>query len=148
MASHKRRSRWNIFFYSLVILASLFIGLMMFLPQVSQKIWPYQSYVVISESMEPLIKKNDVIIVKKEASYEIGDVITFSYDLEQDGKIKTRSNRSESLDYWEIEEKDILGKVQYVIPKLGYLFIPVFNHAVSFLLFALILVLIMIVKVI
>lgn len=121
---------------------------MMFLPQVSQKIWPYQSYVVISESMEPLIKKNDVIIVKKEASYEIGDVITFSYDLEQDGKIKTRSNRSESLDYWEIEEKDILGKVQYVIPKLGYLLIPVFNHAVSFLLFALILVLIMIVKVI
>jgi len=107
---------------------------MMFLPQVSQKIWPYQSYVVISESMEPLIKKNDVI--------------TFSYDLEQDGKIKTRSNRSESLDYWEIEEKDILGKVQYVIPKLGYLLIPVFNHAVSFLLFALILVLIMIVKVI
>ena len=163
MKSVKSKSRRNIIFYIMVIIASLIIAVIMFLPHVSEKVWPYKTYVVVSDSMEPLIKKNDMIVVKINESYNIGDIITFSYDINNDGQddlithflasrnedvIKTRSNKGNTLDYWEISEKDIVGKVKFVVPKVGYVLIPIFKNAVFFLGFALILVLASMAKVI
>lgn len=37
----------------------------------------FTTHIVISESMEPTIKKNDIIIVKRSDQYNIGDIITY-----------------------------------------------------------------------
>ncbi|CAM3672669.1 signal peptidase I [Erysipelothrix urinaevulpis] len=156
------KSRRNSLFYVIMIVVSLIIGTMMFLPKIAGRINPFKTMVVVSESMEPVINRNDLIVVKSVKDYEVGDIITFSYDINNDGHddlithylaerdgdtIKTKSNKGSSLDHWEIKEHHIVGKVVNVIPKLGYVLIPLFKYAVPILFIALILVLLCIVKV-
>lgn len=89
---------------------------------------------IVSESMEPTLEKNDVVIVKKCKPTELreGDIVTFS----QDGRVvshriinMTRENGSVILttkgdnnkipDPDPIEEHQVYGKVLYRIKKIG-----------------------------
>jgi signal peptidase len=94
----------------------------------------FHSFVVLSGSMEPTIFIGDIVITKKQDDYRKNDVITF-YGPE--GRIVTHriveikenkdhrtfftkgdANRSE--DDAQIQQEQIIGKVIFVIPKLGY----------------------------
>lgn len=94
-----------------------------------------RSFLVLSGSMEPTIMTGDIIIVSSQPEYFVRDVVTFrNVDerivthrlmkkiVEKDvARFETKgdANRSEDEDF--IQSDKILGKVVFVIPKLGYL---------------------------
>lgn len=153
---NKNKLNRNIIFYIVAIFLSLFIGVLMFMPKTASRFWPYKTYVIISGSMEPVISKNDVIIVKGQDDYKVGDIITFEKDLDgqgdkslithyiaeiKDQKIYTKPHITQQWDFGSISKQDIIGKVVSVIPKLGFLIIPMLNYAREILLITLLLVL-------
>ena len=97
-------------------------------------------YTIVSPSMEPTINVYDVILefkVEEEKDLEIGDIITFYSDVLDTGgytvthRIKdikeidgekcyiTKGDNNQSEDDGCTTFDDIVGKVEYVIPKLG-----------------------------
>jgi len=92
--------------------------------------------IVQSGSMEPAIKMGSLVMVKPANDYKIGDVITFGpvtktkvptshriYDIkinEGNPIYITKGDANDSPDAREISKKDILGKVIFDIPYLGY----------------------------
>lgn len=92
------------------------------------------SYVVQSGSMEPSIMIGDVVLAKSQQSYLQNDVISFHDSLE--GRIvthriiKTLNNGQEFITKGDANQAEddgalpinmIIGKVKFVIPKIGFL---------------------------
>ena len=149
---------YHYLFGILAIIIGLIIGAKMFFPSIGNEIIKYQHFVVVSNSMEPKINVNDGIIVKPTPSMDlqVGDIITFKVDINKDGhdeyvthyiaqidkeEIRTKPNISDKWDTWVLHENQIVGKVIKVLPKVGVILIPLYNHAVPILLIALCLVL-------
>jgi signal peptidase len=110
------------------------------------KVFGFKPYVVITESMEPVINVNDMVVVRQfdmdEA--EVGDIITFNADIDYNGTQEVvthyiysitddngttiiRTNRyfdedaTPIPDTWLLTEDDVLGAYWFQIPKLGFL---------------------------
>lgn len=96
----------------------------------------HKAYLVLSGSMEPAIRVGDLIIIKKEPVYSKGDVITFKssderivthriFSIKSESEnnnlyvTKGDANRTEDNDVVAFEQ--IMGKVAFIVPKLGYL---------------------------
>ena len=96
----------------------------------------YKIMTVISGSMAPAIKQGSVVIVKPENDYKIGDVITFGpvsktkaptshriYDVKvNEGNIIyiTKGDANNAPDAREISKNEVLGKVLFSVPYIGY----------------------------
>ena len=118
-------------------------------------------YVVSSGSMEPVLKVNDVLIVRDGGSWEdltIGDIIVFDrpeggdrvivhriVDIDVDGDgdrlVRTRGDANPAsipgTDY-PIRQDDYIGKVIYVIPGIGII-TKVISPPVNYIIIAIIL---------
>lgn len=97
----------------------------------------YQIKIVLSGSMEPAIKVGSVAIIKPVSNYKIGDIITFGKDDKENvptthriaethvvaGEMffVTKGDANNNTDSSEIRERDIVGKVLFSIPFLGYM---------------------------
>ena len=89
---------------------------------------------VLSGSMEPDIKTGSIIVIKPAENYQVGDVITFgktaatptTHRIENmeviEGKILyiTKGDANNAPDNRKVTEQDIIGKVLFSIPYLGY----------------------------
>ena len=95
-------------------------------------------YIVVSESMSPKINVNDIILVKKgytNEQYKEGNIITY---IRADGDLIThridtitkvgllrayitKGDNNEEVDDFPVMYDQIIGKVVYVMPKLGIL---------------------------
>jgi signal peptidase I len=91
---------------------------------------------VVSGSMEPAIKTGSVVIVKPAFDYKVGDVITFGpytktkaptthriYSVKTvDGEpvYITKGDANNSPDAREVKKRDVLGKVLFSVPYVGY----------------------------
>lgn len=95
-------------------------------------------YIVVSESMSPKINVNDIILVKKgytNEQYKEGNIITY---IRADGELIThridsitkvgllrayitKGDNNEEVDDFPVMYDQIIGKVVYVMPKLGIL---------------------------
>ncbi len=95
-----------------------------------------KGYVVLSGSMEPAIKTGSVVFILPSVNYQIGDVITFrengvknlithrieSVEIQGDKKyFFTKGDANEEGDNQEVYLDQIVGKVNFSIPYLGYL---------------------------
>lgn len=96
----------------------------------------YKLMIVQSGSMEPAIKMGGIVMVKPADDYKIGDVISFGevtrtksptthriYDIRvADGKpyYITKGDANEEPDQKEISKGEIIGKVLFSIPYVGY----------------------------
>jgi len=96
----------------------------------------YKVMTVISGSMAPAIKMGSVVIVKPASDYKIGDVITFGpysktkaptshriYDIKVvDGQpvYITKGDANNAPDAREIQKRDVLGKVLFSVPYIGF----------------------------
>jgi len=96
----------------------------------------YKVMTVISGSMAPAIKMGSVVIVKPVSDYKIGEVITFGpysrtkaptthriYDIKVTGGEPiyiTKGDVNNAPDTREITKKDVLGKVLFSVPYVGY----------------------------
>jgi len=91
---------------------------------------------VLSGSMEPAIKTGSVVIVKPADDYKIGDIITFGpyaktkaptthriYDIKvTEGRVSyiTKGDANNAPDTKEVLKRNIIGKVLFSIPYIGY----------------------------
>jgi signal peptidase I len=98
----------------------------------------YQSFTVLSGSMEPTISTGDVILVRKISPLEarIGDVVTFrspeqptkivSHRVRSmqvaDGLVRfvTRGDANTGAERWQVPANGQIGRVAVHVPKLGY----------------------------
>jgi signal peptidase len=136
--------RIGIYFILATILV-VYIIISVFLPEQTVKIFGFKPYVVITESMEPEINVNDLVVVKNPQvdELEVEDIITFYADIDYDGKNEIvthyiysiienddgelifRTHRHfENLDdtyadNWIIHEDNVLGTYMFHIPKIG-----------------------------
>ena len=122
----------------------LYIGTIVFMPDLTIKIFRFQPFVVVTESMQPVLNVNDMVISKQfdidEA--QVGDIITFKADIDYNGtkeivthyiySIDTtndeaviRTNRhfegDEEItpDTWLIDSQDVIGTYGVHVPYIG-----------------------------
>lgn len=94
----------------------------------------FHPYLVQSGSMEPSIMTGDVILVRNQDHYEKNQVITFQdksrrvvthrivgMEIQNDGiYYQTKGDANRSGDQASVSEKEVVGAVVSVVPKLGY----------------------------
>lgn len=95
----------------------------------------FKVMIVQSGSMQPEIKMGSIVVVKPVDDYKIGDVITFQiarnkepithriYDIKIVGgepRYITKGDANNAPDQREISQREIIGKVLFDIPYLGY----------------------------
>lgn len=132
-------------FYLAAGILVLYIAIAVFIPEKTVKVFGFKPYVVITNSLEPYININDLIIVKnpKIEDLEEEDIITFMADINYDGEKEVvthyiyaigESNDGETVfrthryfedgatvypDNWIIGADDVLGQYVFKISKLG-----------------------------
>ncbi|HHZ18844.1 MAG TPA: signal peptidase I [Acholeplasmataceae bacterium] len=153
--------------YIALFFLGLYVIMYLAFPRYLIKVFQYQHITVVSDSMEPVINVDDMIIIKNYDPERLqpGDIITFYVDINGDGKkemvthffherttaageivYRTRSNISNTPDEWEIGVSDIVGKYVGRVPRIGKL-IRFLRHPIGIMaLLANILVIMLIVK--
>ena len=134
----------SILFYTFIGLLLLYIVLQLFAPEMTVRVFRFKPYIVVTDSMEPEINVNDVVIVKnfKVDDLEVEDIITFYADVNYDGDkeivthyiysitgsgedaiIRTHryyANVADATpDPWVLGGDDVLGLYSYHIPWVG-----------------------------
>lgn len=115
----------------IVLIAFIILGLFT-LSSNTNLLGNYRSYVVLSGSMEPSIRISDIIIIGQRDRYNQNDVITFKFEnhlvthriasvIEKSGSYLylTKGDANRSEDDGQVDQANVLGKVIFVIPKLG-----------------------------
>lgn len=137
----------SILMYSVIVIL-LMVGVVLLVYFVDYKIRDsksesplYGAYVIVSGSMEPLIKVRDAVIIKRADadSIKVGDVVTYRsqdpsyYGIlithrvvrieEQNGEklYITKGDSNETIDRSPIKLGQIQGKVVMRVPKIGYI---------------------------
>jgi len=89
-------------------------------------------FIVLSGSMEPAIKTGGVVLVSKSPVYNIGDVITFKntgntnvthrvqYKFPESNEYLTSGDANKDFDNGKVNGENIVGKVIFTVPYLGY----------------------------
>ncbi len=125
---------FKIFYYLIVVFIGLAALLLVFstLPVTGN----YKVMIVSSGSMRPDITMGSIVIVKPADNYKIGEVVTFQTGEDRDpithriNEIRvvggepqyiTKGDANNAPDLGEISEEDIVGKVVFDIPFLGYI---------------------------
>lgn len=131
MKAKKIKKTISDIFTTVIILLSMVLLTVGLLP----KITSYDGYYVTSVSMEPAIKKGDLIFVKEVAfeEVEVGDVLTFTREgsekwfshrvvkidnVEKSFKTKGDNNTVEDPIYTSYDE--VVGRVEKKFPIIGY----------------------------
>ncbi len=87
----------------------------------------YSVFSVATGSMEPTLKQNDVILIKKKDSYKVDDIVTFKSDdsyvthriiSKKGNDIITKGDANNTKDVG-IKEEDIIGKVIKIYSNAG-----------------------------
>ena len=113
--------------YRIVVLFIMF--LILFYCLMSFKI-----FIIASGSMEPTLNVNELIFVKSQSNYKVGDIITF-YDntlnsttthrittIDENEKITTKGDNNNTEDFEKITKDKIIGKVVFSSMILGLIF--------------------------
>lgn len=93
--------------------------------------------IVLSGSMEPTIKTGSLVVIKPESMYKEGDIITFGKDTKKDiptthriiairvesgvAVYTVKGDANNSPDPKEVRQNEIIGKVIFSAPYLGYI---------------------------
>lgn len=130
-----KRMTKNIFKYIILnILIILFIINLILSFEENTHILGIYMFNIVSESMEPNLKINDVVVVKKVEKQQLqkGDIITFKQDeriishriediIKEKGtiKFKTKGDNNEISDPDLVDSGQVYGKVLFSIKKIG-----------------------------
>ena len=115
-----------------VVLASLGVIAVLLVASLLPIPGNYKVKVVLSGSMEPTIKTGSIIVARPVSQYQKGDIITFGKDTkkevpvthrivsEKNGGFITRGDANDVIDTNLVQRKDIIGKVVFTAPYIGY----------------------------
>ena len=109
-------------FYPLSIIASILLVLFML------GVFNYKSIAILSNSMNPIFNKGDVIIYKNTKNIVPGDIIVFQYGsqiivhrvVSINEYYVTKGDANNTVDYIKVQKEDIKGVYQFHIKYLGY----------------------------
>lgn len=122
-------------------------------------IFGYKSYIIKTNSMEPTISINDVVIAKKVEKQDIktGDVITFLQkgevithritQIDENGDYTTKGDNNNIEDIFKINYDNIEGKHVLTIPYLGAI-VRALDNKIVFLIITLIVLIFMLMTII
>lgn len=92
----------------------------------------YRSFIILSGSMEPTIHIKDIIIINQDTQYYPGQAITFKTEghivthrivkVENNSGSETyitKGDANRSEDDGVVNQSDVLGRVVFVVPKIG-----------------------------
>lgn len=115
-----------------IIAIVLLVGSFGIIPQ-------FKTYVVSSGSMEPALKTGSIVLVGKSPSYNFDDIVSFknsdnkddvvthrivsriySNDLLSSPTYHTKGDANSNIDQGKVNEEQIVGKVFFSLPFLGY----------------------------
>ncbi len=126
------KKRELIIHYAILI---IFVSILILLIPISSLILGTSTpfLVVTSGSMRPTLNIGDLLILSKPTELKEGDIIAFKheriiivhriYEISEKG-IKTKGDALPNPDFWIVNPSDVLGKVIFSIPLIGY--IPMF----------------------
>ena len=108
--------------YPLIIITSL---LLVFF---TLGLFAYKPIAILSNSMNPIFKRGDVVIYKKEENIKPGDIIVFQYQnqiivhrvLSIHEYYVTKGDANNNVDYIKVKKEDIKGVYQFSLKYLGY----------------------------
>ena len=113
-----------LFIFAFLVFSSYLIG-------DGNNFWGYRFFLVQSGSMEPTIMTGDVIVVKSQTDYKVRDVATFKDSSNhiithrvteiKNGVFVTKGDANRTTDNGNIQFNQIIGKVIFILPKLGFL---------------------------
>lgn len=93
----------------------------------------FRYFIIKSESMYPTLKMNDIIIVKKQEKYNVGDIITYKYNNEYfithriikvyNNLFSTKGDNNNVEDDEKVEINNVKGKVVFIINEKNRLLI-------------------------
>ena len=118
----------------------------------------YKSYIIKTNSMEPTIKINDVVITKKvqKSEIKVGDVITFFQEgevithritkIDENGEYTTKGDNNNIEDTFKITYENIEGKHILTIPYLGAI-VKMLDNKIVFLIITLIVLIFMLITI-
>lgn len=118
----------------------------------------YKSYIIKTNSMEPTISVNDVVITKmvEKEEIKIGDVITFLQDgevithritqIDDNGNYTTKGDNNNIEDIFKITYENIEGKHVLTIPYLGKI-VQALDNKIVFLIITLIILIFMLITI-
>ena len=120
--------------FKYISILSLFIIILNFISIKSDKAFEiigFRTYTVLSGSMKPKIQPGDVVVItnKKNNDLKINDIITFKEDNDivthrivdiKDNGYVTKGDNNNSIDYDIVPFDNVIGKVLFHIPKIGY----------------------------
>jgi signal peptidase I len=131
----------TILFFVVAGLLLFYVLIEALLPTMTIKIFQFKPFVVITESMEPVLNVNDMVVATNPNldNLEVGDIITFEADIDYNGtkeyvthyihSISTdgngdrifRTNRygSTVADTWTLRDQDVIGVYWFHIPAIG-----------------------------
>ena len=121
-----------IFFSNAIFIVSLLFSGFLLLSKATSLPLP-KAFLVSSGSMEPAIKTGSLVFTMPQKNYAVGDVVTFKPDPKNKsttthrvvaiggGIVKTAGDANNSPDPRLISLENVVGKVFYVLPYLGYL---------------------------
>lgn len=123
---------------TIAIVAALILTVVVAIPGV---IGAEESYVVLSNSMQPALETGDVVIVQSVAPAAIssGDIITYQRPPDADGgpnrvshrvlhvqqtdggfTYQTKGDANDAPDPYQVSESELIGRVWFTIPYIGY----------------------------
>jgi len=111
----------------LILINAVFIIQSLVSGQEMPLVFGYGKAVVATGSMEPAIEPGDMIIFHEQENYEVGDIVVFEaenfvthriVETTEDGFI-TQGDANNTND-GEILREQMIGKVVFIVPKVGY----------------------------
>lgn len=153
MASVLKSAKWlfhymvSVLMYAVIVML-LMVGVILLIYFVDYKVKDskletplYGAYVIVSGSMEPLIKVRDAVLIKRasEENIKVNDVVTYRstdpafygilvthrvINIEESNGEKTyitKGDHNETIDRTPVKFNQIQGKVIMRIPKIGYI---------------------------
>lgn len=121
---HKIRLKQNIILICSVLLLLTIIYIQFFSKEMNIKPFGIETLIVKSNSMSPIFRKNDIIIIQEQKEYKVGDIITYKANngelvthriIEKtENGFYTKGDNNNTKDECLIYDGEILGKVIYI----------------------------------
>ncbi len=130
-----KKTIYYIFLTILLVLLSLYTKKIIFKEE-RITLLRYSPLVVLTGSMEPSLYPGDIVVIKESDSYSVGDVITYKvenyyvthriidvYEINGSKSYKTKGDNNNIEDEYSVSTKQVIGKQEFHIDKLGYVII-------------------------
>ena len=122
---HKHRLWENLLLICSILLVLMIIYIQFFSSEMNIKPFGIQALRVMSDSMSPVFKKNDIIIIQEQNEYKVGDIVTYITDdgnivthriiEENENGFYTKGDNNNAKDEALIYPNNIIGKFKIIL---------------------------------